>query len=86
MVGVHVDLLLDLDWTVSDTKATSECPIRLRDSVWLRGMDLEVELVGRLVSGRRRQLRNDAHIIELFALTWRLLGGGLALIPSIDGL
>lgn len=91
LVWSHTDLLIDLDWTMTNSEPCSKSSIWLRDNIaflleaWIY---LQVELVGWLVCGRWWHSCCNVHIIDrLFQFfkvrsLWWLFSGGLAFDAS----
>ena len=91
LVWSHTNLLIYLDWTMTNSETWSKSSIWLRYNIaflleaWV---DLEIELVSWLVCGRRRHSGGNIDTIDrLFQLfevrsLWWLFSGGLALDPA----
>jgi len=95
LVWSHTDLLIDLNWTMTNSEPSSKSSIRLRDYIaflleaWV---NLKVELVSWLVCGRWWHSCCNVHIIDrLFQFfkvrsLWWLFGGGFAFHSSSNRL
>ena len=95
LVWSHIDLLIDLDWTIPNAKPCS------KGSIWLGNhisflleawVNLEIQLIGGLVRGRwwhpSRNIDLVDRLLQLFEIRplWWLFSGGLALNSSSNGL